>query len=277
MKPGSVTGGRILIAFCIIGLTLALVSWDRKHSGGRFHQKQQTHDTIPQKKDKKIRDLDEAIAELEAVDLKVEMDKALAEVTKAMKELDMQKIQLDVQRSLKEVDFDKIKAEVDMAMKEVDMQKIQLEVQRSLKEIDFAKIEKEVKESMAKIDWDKMKAELDEVKNIDLSEVDAEVAKAKEEMKKIGPQIEKEMQKAKVEIEKAKVEMKEYKSFVDGLEKDGLINKKENYSIKHKDGKLIINDKEASSATYEKYRSFLDKHKKFNIDKDADDFDMDMD
>jgi hypothetical protein len=130
---------------------------------------------------------------------------------------------------------------------------------------------------MAKIDWDKMKAELGEVKKIDLSEMKTELEKTKEEMKKIGPQVEKELQKAKVEIEKAKAEMKEYKSFVDGLEKDGLINKKENYSIKHKDGKLIINDKEASTETYKKYRSFLDKHKKFEIEKDADDFDIDMD
>jgi hypothetical protein len=136
MKPGSITGGRILIAICIIGLTFALVSWDRKQSGG-FHQKQQTHDTIPQKKDKKIRDLDEAIAELENVDLKIELEKAMADVDKAMKELDVQKIKLDVQRSMKDVDFDKIKAEVDMAMKEVDMQKIHMDVQISLKEIDF--------------------------------------------------------------------------------------------------------------------------------------------
>ena len=34
------------------------------------------------------------------------------------------------------------------------------------------------------------------------------------------------MEKAKVGLEKAKAEMKEYKEFVDGLEKDGLINKK---------------------------------------------------
>jgi hypothetical protein len=276
MKPGSITTGRLLIAFCIIGITLALVSWDHRQSPDGFQQ-QQTHDTIPQKKDKKIRDLDEAIAELEAVDLKIELDKAMAEVNKAMKEIDGEKIRLDVERAMKDVDFDKIKMEVDKAMKEVDLAKIQVEVDKAMKEVDFAKIEKEVKESLAKIDWNKMKAELDEVKKIDLSKMEAELAKTKEEMKKIGPQIEKELQKAKVEIEKAKVEMKEYKSFVDGLEKDGLINKKEGYTISHKDGKLTINDKEASDKTYEKYRSFLDKHKKFNIEKDDDDFNIDMD
>jgi hypothetical protein len=64
---------------------------------------------------------------------------------------------------------------------------------------------------------------------------------------------------------------------VDGLEKDGLIDKKKGYTIEHKDGKLLINEKEASAQTYEKYRSFLEKHKKFNIEKDDNDFDIDMD
>ena len=78
-------------------------------------------------------------------------------------------------------------------------------------------------------------------------------------------------------MEKAKVEMREYKSFVDGLANDGLINKKAGYTIKHKDGKLTINDKEANAKTYNKYRSFLEKHKKFRIEKDIDDFELDTD
>lgn len=261
MKPGSIKTLRLLVAFAAIGVAVTLVSWDRKQQTDEFFQKQSIHDTIPQKRDKKIRDLDEAIAELDNIDIKVHIEEAMKQVEQAMKQLDAKKMQLEIEKSMKEVDMAKIKAEVDKAMKEVD----------------FAKIEREVKESMAKIDWDKMKAQLDEVKNIDLSKMNVELEKANEEMKKIGPQLEKELQKAKVEIEKAKVEMKEYKSFVDGLNNDGLINKKDGYSIKHKDGKLIINDKEASAETYKKYRSFLDKHKKFNIEKDNDDFNINMD
>ena len=101
--------------------------------------------------------------------------------------------------------------------------------------------------------------------------------KLSEEMKELGPKLEKEMQKAKVEIEKAKVEIKEYKEFVTGLESDGLINKKEGYTLKHKSGELFINDKKASEQTYNKYRPFLEKHKKFNFKKDDDDFNIDMD
>ena len=85
------------------------------------------------------------------------------------------------------------------------------------------------------------------------------------------------MEKAKVEIEKAKADMKEYKEFVDGLQSDGLINKKEGYTIKHKDGELIVNGKKVSNEVYSKYRRFLEKHKTFTIEKNDDDFNIDMD
>jgi len=262
MKPGSITTGKTLLALCIVAATaFALISWGHRQQPGQSKKEQYYKDTVPPKKDKKVRDLDETIAELDNIDIKVQMDKAMKEVAEAMKQIDGEKIRLDIEKSMKEVDFDKIKMEVDKAMKEVD----------------FAKIEKEVKESMAKIDWEKMKAEMDEVKKINLKEVDEEIAKAKKELEKVRPQIEKELQNAKVEIEKAKIEMKEYKSFVDGLANDGLIDKKEGYSIKYKDGKLVINDKEASGKTYDKYKNFLGKHPKFNIEKNKDDFNINMD
>ena len=93
-------------------------------------------------------------------------------------------------------------------------------------------------------------------------------------MKGIGPKIEKEMENAKASIEKAKAEMKEYKGFVDGLEKDGLINKKEGYTIQHKNGDLIINGKKQPVDVYNKYGGFLKKHEKFTIKKSDDDFNI---
>lgn len=96
-------------------------------------------------------------------------------------------------------------------------------------------------------------------------------------MKDLGPKIEKEMEKAKADIEKAKIEMKEYKGFVDGLDKDGLINKKEGYTIQHKNGELIINGKKQPTEVYSKYRNFLEKHEKFTIKKSDDDFNINND
>lgn len=260
MKPGSI-GRQLLIVVYIIGISVALSSWGQKKAVTNFQEKTLYHDTIPQKKDKKIRDLDEAIAELENIDLQIHLDKAMKEATLALNEINTEKIRLDVEKAMKEVDFQKIRSDVEKAMKDVD----------------FAKIEREVNESLAKIDWEKMRLELEAMKKIDLSEMEADLAKAREEIKKIGPEIEKELKKAKVEINKAKAEMKEYKSFVDGLHNDGLINKEDGYSIIYKNGKLLINNKEASEKSYEKYRSFLNKHDKFNIKKDKDDFNIDID
>jgi len=263
MKPGSVTTGKtFLILFLVSAVAFGLISWGRHQQRiDRPGQNHQVSDTVPQKKEKKIRDLDEALAELETIDLKEHLDKAMKEVNAALKQLDTEKMRLDIDKSMKEIDFDKIKLQVDKAMKEVD----------------DVKIEQEIKESIAKIDFEEMKAELEKVKNIDMAPMHAEIAKAMKELEKVGPQIEKELKKARVEMEKAKVEMREYKSFVDGLANDGLINKKTGYTIKHKDGKLTINDKDANAKTYNKYRTFLEKHKKFKIEKDTDDFELDTD
>ena len=179
--------------------------------------------------------------------------------------------------SLKNINWDKIESEINNSLKEIDTKSLKVTIEKAMKDVDMAKIQKEIRESLAKVDFDNIKLELEKVKNIDRMKMDADMKKLGEEMKELGPKLEKEMQKAKVEIEKAKVEMKEYKSFVDGLANDGLINKKETYSLKHKDGELFINGKKASEQTYSKYRNFLEKHKKFNIEKNNDDFNLDMD
>jgi len=263
--------------------SIALVAWaGKKQSHQQKRTEQNANDTTPKvKSDKKIHDLDDAIDELDNAEIKLNLDKIKAEVQEAMKNIDMQKVKMDVEKAVKEVDMEKVKAEIDKAMKEVDMEKVKAEVEKATKEIDAAKIEQKVKESLAKVDMEKIneqiKKEMEEVKKIDLSKLDEEMKNLQIEMKDIQPKIEKEMEKAKVEIEKAKVEMKEYKSFVDGLEKDGLINKKEGYTIQHKNGELIINGKKQPADVYDKYRSFLEKHKNFTIKKSDNDFNIDND
>jgi hypothetical protein len=119
-----------------------------------------------------------------------------------------------------------------------------------------------------------MKAQLDEVKMINTEKLQKEMKEVQKNLEKMGPEIQKELEKAKEKIEKAKAEMKEYKDFLDGLEKDGLINTKEDYTIKHKDGELFINGKKATDDVYNKYRSFLENHKTFTIEKSGDDFNI---
>ena len=279
MKPTNPKAAPLLLALFAIVLTIGLVSWDNKQAPGKYQQS--ANDTTPKKKiidkEKKVRDLDDVLEQLDNADFKVDMDKIQQEVAEAMKSIDVDKIRLEVEKALKEVDFAKIQKDVQESLAKIDFEKIKLEIADALKEVDMAKIQQEVKESLAKVDFEKMKLEIERVKDIDMKKMDADMKKLSEEMKELGPKLEKEMQKAKVEIEKAKVEIKEYKEFVNGLENDGLINKKAGYTLKHKGGELFINDKKATEQTYSKYQSFLEKHKKFNIEKSDDDFNIDMD
>ena len=249
----------VLPIILLVSVSIALIAW----GGHRQTHPQRTEhgftDTIPKKNaDKKIRDLDEAIDELDKADLKVDLEKIKSQIDEAMKQVDMAKIQM----------------EVDKAMKSVDMEKIKDEIEKATKEVDAARIQQDVKESLDKIDWKQMEKDLEAVKKIDLSKLNEDMKKLDLQMKELGPKIEKEMEKAKVEIGKAKEEMKEYKGFVDGLDQDGLINKKEPYSIEYKNGVLIINGKKQPPSVHLKYRSFLEKHKKFNIKKSDDDFNI---
>ena len=257
MKPTRLFIGRLAFALAFLGLSLVLVSWDLKQSY-RYHQA--INDTVPDKpskpvppeKPKKITDLDDVLDELNSVELKMELEKVHKELAEAMKQFDKDKLKMEL---------DKVKIEVDKALKEVDMDKIR----------------KEVEGSIAKIDWDKMKKELEQVKEMNFEKLKVEMKELEEELKKIGPEIKKEMEKVKTEIEKTRTEMKEFKVLVDGLEKDGLLNKKEPYTIKHRDGELSVNGKVVPAETYNKYRSFLEKHKSFTIEISADDFNIDID
>ena len=255
---------RIPLAVAGVAITSVFVlgSWDFKNTYAAWNDNGYDNcDTIP-KKEKKIRDLDDVLDELNGADLKMDMEKMQRVLNESMKNLDFQKMRLDMQKTMRDVDFQKIQKEMEQSMAKIDFGNIEKEMAKAMKEFDAAKIQREVQESMEKMDMKKMQLDMEKMQT---------------ELSKMGPEIEKSLENAKVGIEKAKVEMKEYKEFVDGLEKDGLINKKEEYTIKHDNGELYINGKKASDATYKKYKTFLDKRKKFTIEKSDDDFNIDID
>lgn len=234
---------RLPLTIALVALTssLLLISWDFRQPSPFMNDFKNETDTIPKKgiKEKKIRDLDDVLDELNEVNLNVNMEK--------------------------------IKKEIDEAMKKIDGEKIKMEVEKAMREVDMAKIKQEIEASIAKIDWDKMQAQLKD----EMSKLDIDMKKMHEELQKIGPEVEKSLENAKEEIEKAKAEVKEYKDFVDGLEQDGLLKRKDGYTIRHTDGELMVNDKKVSAEIYNKYRGFLEKHKKFTIEKSDDNFNID--
>ncbi|RYY54152.1 MAG: hypothetical protein EOO09_15370 [Chitinophagaceae bacterium] len=259
MKPKSIKIGRAVSVFAIIASTVILLSWQKQteETAPPGHSRPSTlnlkHfmagfacDTTPNKY-KQPKDIDEAIEQLEKLDIEKEMKQAMESVKIAMDQLDDKKIKLEIEKAMKSVDMDKVKKDVELSLDEADM--------AGLKDL--------VKESLAKVDWDQIQRNLNK---INWKEMQDGMRTAQLELKKQGPVIKLEMEKAKIEIEKATKELKEYKVFIDDLDKDGLINKEKGYTLELKDGELKIDGKKASDATHKKYRSFLEEHKQFHIE-----------
>ena len=271
---------RITLLVTAIAVTsfFVLSSWDFKPSFTFISDYGQATDTVPKKsggeiKEKKIRDLDDVLDELNSAEMKVDMEKIKKEIAEAMKKIDGDKIRMEIDKAMQEVDLQKIQKEIQASVDNIDWKKMQSEINEEMKKIDFEKMQKDVEASISKVDIEKLKEEI----NREMKNLNVDMKKLEADLSKIGPEIEKSMEKAKKDIEKAKSEMKEYNEFVDGLEKDALLNRKDGYTIKHKDGELIVNDKKVSAEVYKKYQSFLEKHKKFTIEKSDDDFNIDID
>ncbi|MBS1653620.1 MAG: hypothetical protein JSU05_02155 [Bacteroidetes bacterium] len=235
----------LLPVMAVAGISLSLVAW-QKSPDRAMASKSTFFDTIPKEnREKKVRNLDDVIDQLDAAEMSINMQKVQKEIDEAMKNIDVQKMKIDMQKAMQEVDVEKIK--------------------------------KEVEESVARIDWDKMKQQMAEVQKIDMNKLDKEMKDVQNQMEKLKPELEKTMQKAKKQMAKAKAEMMEYKSFTEGLEKDGLISKKDGYTLKHKDGEFFINGTKQPESVYNKYKTFLEKHKSFTIKQTDDDFDIEND
>lgn len=229
-------------------LSLSFASW----KAGDPDTARPVQDTVPTRQEKKAVDLD-----------------------KAMQELD--NAQEDLKKTMREIDWDKVNTEVKEAMKDLhtDLQKVNAEMKKSLQKIDVEKLRRDVNESVAKIDWDKMKKDLEHVKTVDLEKVKAELEDVKVELQNLKPELEKNLNEAHQNIEKSKTELQEYKSFIADLERDGLINKNEPYKVEHNEGQLLLNGKAQSQEVYNRYRTFLEKHKTFTLQKNEGDFKLD--
>ena len=252
----------LLLIACGVVITVAFA---QSNSGTQ----KQSSDTIPTKQ-KKVRDLDDALAEI---------DRGELEMQRAMKEFDRNKVEKEIREAMKNVEIDmaKMKVDIEKAMKEIDSEKINLEIQKAMKEVDAEKISKEIKESLAKVDMQKVNAELQRAKEEMQKVKEVDMSKMKAELEKIGPQVEKAMQEAQVSIEKARKEIRSYKNLVDALDRDGLLDKKENYKIEYKNKELTVNGKKLPAETTQKYNQYLSDKDRFTLEKNEDGLDIDKD
>lgn len=255
------------IPLLILGSGLVLSVAFAQSTGSR-----QTHvgnDTVPNKQ-KKIRDLDQALAEI---------DRGELEMQRALKEMDRDKMESEIRQAMKgmEGNMAKMKEDLAHAMKDIDMQKINIEVQKAMKEIDGEKMKKELSESLAKVDMEKIKAELEEAKAEMEKVKSTDFKKMHEELANIQPQVEKAMKEAKVSIEKAKKEITAYKNLVNALDRDGLLNKNSNYKVEYKHKTLTVNGKTLSADAMKKYSDFLDGRDDFTLENNEDGLNIDKD
>lgn len=260
------------------GLVITATAWQRPQ-GDRSGKVQQA-DTIPASKGK-VKNIDEALRELErseaqlerelkAVDAeKIQRDVAealksvdaariKADVDKALSQIDAAKIQQQVAAAMKEVNMAKVDAELRAAMKEVNSEEIRKQIETAMKAVDAAKIEAEVKAAMASVDMAKLSADMEKLRMVDMK-------KLSEEMKNLQPQIESAMSNAREGIEKARADLLSYKSLVDALHKDGLINKDEEFELRYRDGQLLIDGKLQPASVTDRYKELLKDRKDFRL------------
>ena len=241
-------------------LTLGLVAWKEEQS---IQTKNNYTDTVPRNREKKIRNLDDALQEIDKSELELEQSMKKIEKELAVPPLpptppvDIEKAMAEVDKAMKDINPEKIKQEIEASLKDIDIESMKNNMAKALKDIDAEKMKAQLSASLAKVDMEKVKQEMERMKE--------EMPKLQEKMKNIKPEVEASMKKAKEGIEKARTEIKEFKTFEEGLEKDGLINRKSGYVIEHKEGKLSINGTPQPDAVYNKYRSFLEKHKSFKL------------
>ena len=210
-----------------------------------------TQDTIPSEKAKE----DDSKMNMKDFDLLLQnMDKEILNMQKEVTKIDFDKMHQDITASLNKVDFDKIKTDIDKAMKEIDFSKIEQGVKSALNEIDWENIDDEVKGSLQEAKKEIEKINMDAVKKA-MEKAKLEIEKSSKEIKKIN--IDEIMKNANAGIAKAKEELRLTKKMFNEMEKDGLINQKEGFTIEYKDKTLIINGKKQSEAIRHKYQQYI--------------------
>ena len=179
-----------------------------------------------------------------------EMLKMKVEISK----IDMTKIRAEINESISKVNFDQIKLNIDKAMKEVDFTKIDKAVKSALKEVKWTKVNEDVRNSLREAKKEIEKINMNQVKK-EMDKARLEIQKSGDEIKNIN--IDRIMANAKETITKAKEELKLKKEMFNEMEKDGLLDQKEGFTIEYKDKNLFINGTKQSEPITDKYRKYI--------------------
>ncbi|MEO6732880.1 MAG: hypothetical protein ABIN01_16775 [Ferruginibacter sp.] len=184
--------------------------------------------------------------------------------------LNMDNESLKIQKEISKIDFDKIHHEITNSLNKVDFDKIKIDIDKAINQIDIVKIENSIKSALKEIDWDKMNSELKislqnakkEIEKVKMTELKTQLEKAKLELEKSKNEIKKInvdeiINKAHSGIANAKDELRLTKQMFNEMEKDGLINQKEGFTIEYKNKTLFINGKKQNEKITNKYEQYI--------------------
>jgi len=293
-----------LLVLCIMLIGAASIGWYGTANANKYGTNQL--DTVPKREKKMRSDEDRTIIKGDLDKTMQQLDRAMDRLKEQLESKDWQKVQLELQESMEKLNAEKVEEQISKALKDIDLQKIKMETQKELQKIDMDKMQKELQKALAEakenIDSKKIQAEiekavkeskkaLDEAKEFDMDKIKAELDNSKEELRleqgKIKVEMEnakkeireamkrdfkKDFEKAQEDIKRAKEELSNYKNMLGEMEKEGLINTKEDYKVVYKNGELIINGKKQPASVTEKYKHYFKKDN-VSIQKNDDDDD----
>lgn len=213
------------------------------------------------------------------------------DLDKELQQLDEARERLD---KMKDRDWSKVQAQMDIAMKRVreqqlkavDMQQLQKEISESLSErtrqkmladieraklaafdaVEQKKMRKAVdeamqraKESVARQNWDAI-AKVDARKiTRSMEEVSRQLERSKIDMSGQMERMGEQLKRANEQIDKAQKELEGYQEMIYSMEKDSLLDTKQDYTIEYKAGTLTVNDKKQPEAVVNKYKGYFTK------------------
>lgn len=197
-----------------------------------------------------------------------------AQTEQALKAVDWKKINEQIAASMKAIDWNKINAEVDAAVKEsanVDPEMIRQSVELGLKSAQTAlaaiDLEKIIKQSMQHIPGPEERAAIRqematarEAQREAMAEARAEIEKARAEMQNAHRSVQAAARaetNARRHARRAEITHKQYKTLLEKMEADKLIDRSKPFTIEKKDGQLYINGNRQPDSVLDKYRPYL--------------------
>ncbi len=267
-----------MVFLLIVAIGFTGISWRNPHFTTPPHQL----DTVPAIDKTMIDgDLDRAIEEL---------NRAKENLERQLQKTDWEKVHRDMSAAFEKIDSKKMQQQMARAMKQIDMQKMQLKAQEAYSKIDWQRMKENMdkaKDAMSEAErismkkgmqhaMEETKRAMEKMKSVDSKQMHQEMERAMEKirqqegrirldmekvrkhtMQNFGEEFHKKMEKAMEKVHRAGEELQAYKEMVNEMEKDGLLNSRQPYTIEYDNEELLINGAKQPAAVTDKYKRYF--------------------